>query len=142
MKRKHIMRRRKPGERYTANGLFARATLGAIGATGAVIAIGVLVASEHSTSILAAGGVTLMIHLITLASIALSAGFADIQAAFSAGSYVVKLVALIAVLLALKSSESVSIEVVVGMLILTIAVSLAVTTVVLAKGPGPVIGDQ
>ena len=70
MKRKQIMRRRKPGERYTANGLFARATLGAIGATGAVIAIGVLVASEHSTSILAAGGVTLMIHLITLASIA------------------------------------------------------------------------
>ena len=136
------MRRRRSGERYTANELYARGILGSIGASLALVAVGALVFSQHRASILAGGAVMVVVHLVSLASAALASRFPRAKTGISLGSYVVKIIALAGALLALRACGQVEMEVVAATLVFAIAISLAVTTLVLATGPGPTIGEE
>ncbi len=136
------MRRREPGERYSANALHVRATLAAIVVTIIGAGICALVLPDHAASILVAGGITLMLHTLTLISAALAAKFTDIQAAFSVAGYIIKLIALIAALLGVRQWLGVDVRAMFVALIFTITISLTVSTYVLATGFGPAIIEE
>ncbi|MDP9806749.1 hypothetical protein J2S70_001331 [Trueperella bonasi] len=135
------MRRRRPGERYSAEGLQARAALAAMLGTGAVTGLGVLIAPVHAESIGAAGAVTVALHLITVGVSVLLARF-DVPSAVGIGAYSVKLFVLAGALVYLQGLECMNMRAVLGTLIATIVVSLAITAVILSKGPGPTVGDE
>lgn len=129
------------GKRHSAECLYARATLGAIAATAILTAAAALAMGEHRASLLAGGAITIVLHLITLAALGLARIAGGHPVAFGLGGYIVKLVALVVGLVALRAAGA-DMQVTVGMMAVTIAASLAVLAIGMARGRGPLIGDR
>lgn len=133
--------RRRPGESYTAAGLIARATLGAAALVGVVTVIAALLVPAERLSILAGGGIAVLINLVTLSASALAARyFADAQGAAMVGAYVVKMAAFGVTLLALRGS-GLNLRVVVGVFALALLASLLVYSVLALRRAGPHVGQ-